>query len=69
MVKEQRGRISELSRGRQEIVGDYKVCQGILPFLPYPRGEHAIPISSEQEVVGEFKARSANPSHIYQSQG
>lgn len=26
MVKEQRGRISELSRGRQDIVGDYKVC-------------------------------------------
>ena len=27
MVKEQRGRISELSRGRQDIVGDYKVCR------------------------------------------
>ena len=26
MVKEQRGRLTELSRGRQEIVGDYKVC-------------------------------------------
>ena len=25
MVKEQRGRLTELSRGRQEIVGDYKV--------------------------------------------
>ena len=35
MVKEQRGRISELSRGRQEIVGDYKVCVGSLR----PKGE------------------------------
>ena len=39
MVKEQRGRISELSRGRQEIVGDYKVCMGYL----YPKGECIIP--------------------------
>lgn len=32
MVKEQRGRISELSRGRQDIVGDYKVCRIFLRY-------------------------------------
>ena len=42
MVKEQRGRLSELSRGRQEIVGDYKVWLW-LSIQIYPWGKFIIP--------------------------
>lgn len=42
MVKEQRGRLSELSRGRQEIVGDYKVWLW-LSIQIYTWGKFIIP--------------------------